>query len=92
VSIRRPHHNDVDLDTFERIDAVYPWALERRLAFDRHAERGEKSDSACKVVDDDADVVQSFYGHVPRLAEACAAVEADRSREAGAVSRRNAEK
>src|SRR5256886_15172547 len=39
--------------------------LERRLAFERHAERGEKSDSGCKVVDDDADVVQSLDRHVP---------------------------
>src|SRR5688572_29974255 len=27
-----PHHNNVDLDTFEPIDAVHPWALDRRLA------------------------------------------------------------
>jgi len=35
------------------------------VAFARHAERGEKSDSGCKVVDDDADVVQSLDCHVP---------------------------
>src|SRR5258706_7251196 len=65
-----PHHNDVDLDTFEPVDAVHPRALDRRLAFDRHAERGEKSDSACKVVDHDADVVQSLDRHVPSIVEA----------------------
>src|SRR5262249_21162083 len=44
--------------------------LDRHLAFDRHAERGEKSDSGHKVVDDDADVVQSLDRHVLRIAEA----------------------
>ncbi len=58
-----PHHNDVDLDTFEPVDAVHPRALDRHLAFDSHAERGEKSDSGCKVVDDDADVIQSLDRH-----------------------------
>ena len=65
VPIWGPHHNDVDLDTFEPVDAVHPRALDRHLAFERHAERGEKSDSGCKVVDDDADVVQSLDRHVP---------------------------
>src|ERR1700722_11034380 len=64
-----PHHNDVDLDTFEPVDAVHPRALDWHLAFERHAERGEKSDSGCKVVDDDADVVQSPDRHVPSIAE-----------------------
>src|ERR1700687_2647498 len=70
MPIRGPHHNDVDLDTFEPIDAVHPRALDRHLAFERHAERGEKIDSSREVVDDDADVVQSFDGHVPSIAEA----------------------
>src|SRR5205814_7877114 len=64
------HHNDVDLDTFEPVDAVHPRALDRRLAFDRHAECGEKSDSGGKVVDDNADVVQSLDRHVPSVAAA----------------------
>ena len=29
-----PHHDDVDLDTFESVDAVHPRALDRRLAFE----------------------------------------------------------
>ena len=70
VPIWGPHHNDVDLDTFEPVDAVHPRALDRHLAFERHAERGEKSDSGCKVVDDDADVVQSLDRYVPSIAEA----------------------
>src|SRR6185295_16836655 len=64
VPIWGPHHNDVDLDIFEPVDAVHPRALDLRLAFERHAERGEKSDSGCKVVDDDTDVVQSLDRHV----------------------------
>src|SRR5215203_5776670 len=60
-----PHHNDIHLDTFEPVDAVHPRALDRHLASERHAERGEKSDSVCKVINDDADVVQSLDRHVP---------------------------
>src|SRR5205807_2074278 len=67
VPIWGPHHNDVDLNIFEPVDAVHPRALDRCLAFLRHAERGEKSDRGCKVVDDDADVVQSLDRHVPLI-------------------------
>src|SRR5258705_7596460 len=77
VSIWRPHHHDVDLDTFEPVDAVHPRALDRRLAFARHAERGEKSDSGCKVVDDDADVVQSLDRHAPSMFSSSRAPAAD---------------
>ena len=70
VPIWGPHHNDVHLDIFDPVDPVHPRALDRRLAFDRHAERGEKSDSRWKVVDDDADVIQSLDRHVPSIAEA----------------------
>src|SRR5215204_4884913 len=56
VPIWGPHHDDLDLNTFESVDTVRPRTFDRRLAFERHAERGEKSDSGCKVVDDDADV------------------------------------
>jgi len=70
VPIWGAHHNDVNLDTFEPVDAVHPRALDRRLAFERHAERGEKSDSGCKVIDDDANVVQSIDRHVSSIAAA----------------------
>ena len=43
-----PHHNDVDLNTFEPVDAVHPRALDRHLAFERHAERGEKTIAAAR--------------------------------------------
>src|SRR4029077_6401187 len=58
------HPKHVDLDLYEPVDAVHPRALDRRLAFERHAERGEKSDSGSKVVEDGADVVQSLDRHV----------------------------
>src|ERR687895_2882691 len=38
VPIRGAHHDDVDLDTFEPVDAVHPRTLDRRLAADGHAE------------------------------------------------------
>jgi hypothetical protein len=63
VTIWGSHHNDVDLNTFDPVDAVHPLALDRHLAFERHAERGEKIDSGWKEVDDDADVVQSLDRH-----------------------------
>jgi hypothetical protein len=44
VPIRRPHHDDIDLDAFDAIAAVHPGPLDRRLAFDRHAELGEEGD------------------------------------------------
>src|SRR5262249_59962319 len=69
VTIRGPHHNDVDLDTFEPVDAVHPRPLDRHLAFDRHPELSEKSPGRFKVFDDDTDVVQSLDRHVPRIAK-----------------------
>ena len=62
------HHHDVDLDTFDPVDAVHPRTLDGHLAFARHAEGGEKLDRGGKVVDDDADVVQSLDRHVLSIA------------------------
>src|SRR5918994_1160232 len=70
VPIWGPHHNDVDLDTFEPVDAVHPLSLYRRLTLQLQTELGKESDSACKVLDDDAYVVQSLDGHVPSIGEA----------------------
>src|SRR5215208_4353807 len=70
VPIWDPHHNDVDLDTFEPVDAVHPLSLYRRLTLQLQTELGKESDSGCKVVDDDADVVQSLDRHVPSIGEA----------------------
>jgi hypothetical protein len=64
VPVRRPHHHDVNLNVFDRVDAVHPRPLDRSLAFDRHAKRGEKRDRGFKVFDDDADVVQSLDRHI----------------------------
>ena len=81
VPIRGTHHDDVDLDTLERVDAVHPGAFDGGLAFDRHAERGEERGCGSKVVDDDADVVQSLDRHVPSIAEAMRGGSGDRDRE-----------
>ena len=70
------HHHDIDLDTFDPVDAVHPRTLDPHLAFGGHAERGEKSDSGCQVVNDDADVVQSLDRHVPSIAEIAEALRA----------------
>src|SRR5918994_2011911 len=70
VPIWGAHHNDVDLDTFEPVDAVHPLSLYRRLTLLLQTELGKESDSACKVDDDDAYVVQSLDRHVPSIGEA----------------------
>src|SRR5918912_4465042 len=63
VPIWGPHHHDVDLDTFEPVDAVHPRALDRCFAFQAHAEGGEEGDGVGEVVDNDADVVHSLDRH-----------------------------
>src|ERR687893_1616046 len=70
VPIWGAHHNDVDLDTFEGGDAVHPLSLYRRLTLQLQTELGKESDSGCKVVDDDADVVQSLDRHFPSIGKA----------------------
>jgi hypothetical protein len=70
VPIWGPHHNDVDLDTIEPVDAVHPITLDGRLAVKRHAEGGEEGNGGWEVVDDDADMVHSLDRHVPNLAGA----------------------
>ena len=70
VPIWGAHHNDVDSDTFYPVDAVHPLSLYRRLTLRLQAELGKESDSGCKVVDDDAYVVQSLDRHVPSIGQA----------------------
>src|SRR5215211_4466405 len=70
VPIRGPHHNDVDLDTFEPVDAVHPLSLYLRLTLLLQTELGKESHSGCKVIDDDAYVVQSLDRHLPSIGEA----------------------
>jgi len=65
VPIRGPHHHDVDTNPFDPVDAIDPRALDRRPAFDGHAERGEEIDRGLEVFDDDDDVVQPLDRHVP---------------------------
>src|SRR5215211_4674151 len=70
VPIWGAHHNDVDLDTFEPVEAVHPLSLYRRLTLRLQTELGKESDSGGKVVDDDAEVVQSLVRHVPSIGQA----------------------
>src|SRR5215203_522357 len=52
VPIWGAHHNDVDLDTFEPVDAVHPLSLYRRFTLLLQTELGKESHSGCKVLDD----------------------------------------
>jgi hypothetical protein len=70
VPIWGAHHNDVDSDTFEPVDAVHPLSLYRRLTLLLQTELGKESDSGCKVLDDDTDVVQSLDRHGPSIGQA----------------------
>ena len=65
VTVRGPHHSDVDLDAVEPAEAIHPGAFHRHLAFRRHAEGGEEGNGGWEVVDDDADMVHSLDRHVP---------------------------
>jgi hypothetical protein len=90
VPIWGPHHNDVDLDTFEPVDAVHPRAFDRHLAFERHAEGGKKSVAAARsstttLTWSNLLIVMSLVWQRP-----CAAVQADCSRELDVVSQGNA--
>src|SRR6185295_19060042 len=63
VPIRGVHHDDVDLNTVDPVDAVHPLALDRHPAFSRHAERGEESNRAFEIYHHDDDVVQPLDRH-----------------------------
>ena len=70
MAVRGQHRSDVDLDAFETVEAVHPRAFDRHLAFNRHAEGGEKGNGGREVVDDDANMVHSLDRHVASLAAA----------------------
>jgi hypothetical protein len=70
VPIWGPHHDDIDSDAFEPVDAVHPLSLYRRLTLRLQTELGKESDSGRKVLNDDAYVVQSLNGHVLSIGEA----------------------
>jgi hypothetical protein len=48
VPIWGAHHNDVDSDTFEPVDAVHPLSLYRRLTLQLQTELGKESDAAAR--------------------------------------------
>jgi hypothetical protein len=63
LAIRCPHHRDIDSDPVDPVDAVDPAPLDRCLALDVHPELEEERLGSLEVVDDDADVVQTFERH-----------------------------
>src|SRR5438045_7258283 len=65
VAVRGPHHGDVGTDVVEPDDAVHPTPLDRRLAFQLHAEFGEERFGSLEVVDNDENVVHPLDRHVP---------------------------
>jgi hypothetical protein len=48
VTIGSPHHHNVDLDTFEPVDAVHSWAINQRFPFTLHAKLGKKALAAAR--------------------------------------------
>jgi hypothetical protein len=70
VPIWGAHHNDVDLDTFEPVNAVHPLSLYRSLTLLLQTELGKEGDSGSKVLDDDAYVIQSLDRHLPSIGQA----------------------
>ena len=65
VAVRGPHRGDVGTDVVEPDDAVHPTPLERRLAFQLHAEFGEERFGSLEVVDNDENVVHPLKRHFP---------------------------
>jgi hypothetical protein len=63
VAVRGPHHRYVDPDVVERVDAVHPTSLDRRLALQLHTKFDKERDSSLEVVDDDAHVVHPLNRH-----------------------------
>src|SRR3954453_3607056 len=64
VAIRGPQHGDVGTDAFEPDSAVHRRSLDRRLAFQFHAEFGEERFRSLEVVDNDENVVHPLKRHV----------------------------
>ena len=67
MAVRGPHHCDVDSNVVESDDPVRPTSLDWRLALQLQTTFDKESDSSCKVVDNNADVLHSLKRHVPDL-------------------------
>src|SRR3954449_6743296 len=75
VAVRRSHHGDVSTDVVEPDGLVHPRPLDRRLAFQLHAELGEERFGSLEVLDDDQHVVHSL-NHAVLLASWAVSVAA----------------
>jgi hypothetical protein len=63
VNVRRPHHRDVDSDTFEPDDSVGPTSLHLRLVVQLQTKFDKECNGSCEVVDNNADVVHARKRH-----------------------------
>ena len=64
AAVRGPHQGDVGTDVVEPDDAVHPTPLDRRLAFQIHAEFGEERFASLDVFDNDENVVHPLNRHI----------------------------
>src|SRR5262245_2946886 len=64
VTVRGPHHCDVDLGAVESDDAIYPTSLDYHLALQLQTECDKEGDSRFEVFENNADVVHSLDRHV----------------------------
>ncbi len=67
MTVRGPHHGDVDADVVEPDDTVHPASLDWRLALQLHAKFDKERSSSLKVVDNDADVIHPLNRHIPSI-------------------------
>src|SRR5262245_57556018 len=66
VSIRGPHHCDVDSGAVESDDAIHPTSLDYHLALQLQTKCDKEGDSRLEVLENNADVVHPLDRHVSR--------------------------
>jgi hypothetical protein len=64
VTVRGPHHRDVDSDAVEADDTVCPTSLDLRLALQLQTKLDKESNGGCEVVDNNTDVVHTRKCHI----------------------------
>src|SRR5205085_12112744 len=67
VAVRSAHHGDLDALVAQSSDTPCPLSFHHGSPFELEAELAKELDRRCEVVDDDADVVESFKCHGPNL-------------------------
>lgn len=63
VPVGGPHHGDVSTDVVEADGLADPRSLDRRLAFDLHADLGEERPGGVEVLDHDEDAIHPMEPH-----------------------------